>query len=87
MRWTSMPELTFNNDELKKLKNYKSDLDWFQSIYPELKEKFKGQYVAIKDKKIIAHDADLLRLLNTINDDTNSMVIEYINEEKSLYIL
>ena len=82
-----MPEL-IHNKELEKLKKYKEDLEWFQSNYPQFKDRYKGEYLAIKDKKILAHNSDLQLLLNTIGEDNNnSTVIEYINEHKYLYIL
>jgi hypothetical protein len=81
-----MPEL-IHNKEIEELKKYKENLEWFQSNYPQLKEQYKGEYVAIKDRNVIAHNSDLQQLLNNIDKDNTSMVIEHINEQRYLYIL
>jgi len=36
---------------------------------------------------VIAHNSDLQQLLNSVGEGNNSVVIEYVNEHKYLYIL
>ena len=84
-----MPEL-LHDKELNKLKQFKKDLDWFQNNYNDLKNDYKNEYVAIKDESLIDHDVSLNHLLNRLKnkyDDTNSIVVEFINENKEIYIL
>jgi hypothetical protein len=84
-----MPEL-LHDKELDRLKRFKKDLDWFQNNYNDLKNDYKNEYVAIKDENLIDHDVNLNHLLNRLKtkyDDMNSIVVEFINENKEIYIL
>lgn len=84
-----MPEL-IEQKELERLKRFKADVDWFQDNYESLKEQYKGQYVAIKDRKLCGHDRDvdkLLKELRDIYDDTSSFLIEPIHENKYVYVM
>ena len=72
--------------DLNKLKKYKSDVEWFQEEYSRFKIKYKGEYVAIKSKRLLDHDKDpnlLIRRLPRKSD----LVIEYVNEDHSAYIV
>jgi hypothetical protein len=76
--------------ELEKLKKFNKDLNWFQDNYAKLKEKHKGNYLAIKDEKVIDHDNNVDRLLERLKEkyeDTTSIVVEHINEHRYIYAM
>jgi len=84
-----MPKLIYNK-ELEKLKQFKKDVEWFQNNYTKLKKSYKNQYAAIKDETLLDHDKDLNLLINRLKtkyEDTNSIVVEYINGKKEVYVL
>jgi hypothetical protein len=78
-------------DEVKKLKKFKTDFDWFQANYEEIKKYHKGDYVAIKDEEIIDYDksayALIRRLKQRYGKASTSMLVEPIIERKSIYVL
>lgn len=77
-------------NEIEKLRHFNKDLAWFQDNYNKLKVKFKGEYVAVKDCKVIDHDKNphvLLVRLKERSLDTSSIVIEYVNEFRAAYVL
>jgi len=84
-----MPELVLT-PELRKLRRFDRDLAWFQSHYDDLKKKYKGEYVAVKDRMVIDHDENLTALFDRLKEkreDISSLVVEFISEEKVEYIL
>jgi Family of unknown function (DUF5678) len=85
-----MPELVEKKEQLEKLKNFKSDVDWFQDNYESLKDQYKGQYVAIKNKTLLDHDNDADKLLERLSEnygDISSFVVEHIDENKYVYVM
>ena len=84
-----MPEL-IHNKEIEKLKQFKKDFDWFQNNYLDLKKNHIGKYVAILNETLIDNDKSLNKLMSRLKkkyEDTNSIVVEHINEKKEIYIL
>jgi 2-oxoglutarate dehydrogenase complex dehydrogenase (E1) component-like enzyme len=84
-----MPELIHNKD-IEKLKQFKKDFDWFQNNYSDLKKNHIREYVAILNETLIDNDKSLNKLMSRLKKkykDTNSIVVEYINEKKEIYIL
>lgn len=85
-----MPELIYDEKEIRKVKSFKRDLEWFKANYEQIKSQYKGQHVAIKDQAIIDSDKDVMVLFRRLRrkyDDTSSLVIEHISERKAEYIL
>ncbi|MCL4412433.1 MAG: DUF5678 domain-containing protein [Candidatus Thermoplasmatota archaeon] len=84
-----MSELLLSK-EIKKLRKFNNDLDWFMANYEKLKEEYKSQYVAVKDQKIIDHDEkveELFKRLKGKYGNISSLVVEYVSGEKVEYIL
>ena len=84
-----MEELILSQ-EIKKLKKFGADLDWFQKNYEAIKKKHRGEYVAIKDQKIIDSDKDgdaLIQRLKQKYGDIGSLAIEFVSGKKFEYIL
>jgi hypothetical protein len=76
--------------EIKKLEKFDADLDWFQENYEQIKKEHKGEYVAIKDQKIIDRDKDsytLIKRLKTKYGDIGSLAIEFVSDKKFEYVL
>ena len=77
-------------EEIRKLRKFDEDLEWFQRNYEKLKKEYKGEYVAVKNRKIIDHDKDARMLLGRLKQKYNnisSLVVEYISEHKVEYVL
>jgi len=75
--------------EMKKLRKFDNDLDWFLENYEKLKKEYKGEYVAVKEQKIVDHDKDAKILLKRMKEkygDISSLVVEHISERKVEYI-
>lgn len=76
--------------ELKKLRRFDEDIAWFQKNYAQLKRKYRGEYVAVKNHEIVDHDKDAKTLLKRLKKkfgDLGSLVVEYISERKVEYVL
>lgn len=85
-----MPPEVLYQKELEELKKFNNDLRWFQDNYEDLKRQFRGEYVAVEDAQIIDHDKDyhlLLKRLKKTHSDLRNLVIEYINEQKKVFVL
>ena len=81
-------QITNDDDTLKRLQKYNAELEWFQHNYPELKKQYKGEYVAIEDEAVIAHNEDLKELLKFLKDkDMTRILIEHVNAARQLYVL
>jgi len=84
-----MPEIVLEN-ELEKLRKFNQNLEWFQDNYETLKQQFKGEFVAIKDEKVIDNDKDYIKLINKLKskyDDIKTIVVEQVNENKYIYAM
>lgn len=84
-----MPELVLRK-ELENLKQFNKDLKWFQDNYDILKPRYKGKYVAIRNGIVIDNDQNAHILLTRLKrdfGDVTSLVVEYINEQETAYIL
>ena len=46
-----------------KLEKFNKNFQWFRDHYKDLHTKYKGEYVAINDCKVIDHDIDYGRLI------------------------
>jgi hypothetical protein len=74
-------DLPSNDDENSKYERLIDNFTWFYSNYNRLKKDFQNQYVAIKNKKYIDHDANLeilIKRLNLKNYD-ESIAIEFVD--------
>lgn len=76
--------------ELRKLRRFDEDVEWFQKNYAQLKRRYRGEYVAVKNQEIVDHDKDAKTLLKRLRKkfgDLGSLVVEYISERKVEYAL
>lgn len=84
-----MPEVMYSK-ELEELKEFNRDLEWFQANYEQLKRSYKGQYVAVQNRKVLGHDKNariLLRRLQLKGHDPRKLVIEFINPVHKVFVL
>lgn len=71
------------NQELVLLNEMDSNLAWFKKHLDELKEKFDGMFVAIKDDKVIGSNEDLKELVNDLknkNENPVRVLIQFISK-------
>lgn len=50
-------------EDIDKLEKFNKNFQWFRNYYNDLRTKYKGEYVAINDYKVIDHDVDYERLI------------------------
>ena len=50
-------------EDIDKLEKFNKNFQWFRDHYDDLHTKYKGEYIAINDSKIIDHDIDYERLI------------------------
>ena len=50
-------------EDADKLEKFNRNFQWFRDNYKDLYKKYKGEYVAINDSKVIDHDVDYERLI------------------------
>ena len=50
-------------EDIDKLQKFNKNFQWFREHYNDLYAKYKGEYVAINDSKVIDYDVDYERLI------------------------
>lgn len=63
------------------LKSAKEDFIWFKENFKEIQEKYRGEFVAIKDKSIINSDVDYFELLERLKSqgiETSEVIIKKV---------
>ena len=71
-------------------KRFDKNVEWFQSHYEELKRRYRNEYVAVDNEKVLGHDSDLERLIEKMrrnHGDLGAFVIEYLTNKKLQLIL
>jgi H2-forming N5,N10-methylenetetrahydromethanopterin dehydrogenase-like enzyme len=70
--------------ELQMLERVSNDNEWFQKNYENLKKDFKNEFVAIKDKQIIAHNKNfdiIIKILGEKGENPAIILIEFVTEK------
>jgi hypothetical protein len=68
------------------LRSFETDYVWVNENKDTLLKEFNDQWIAVKDKKVIASDPDLNLLLSKISDPSHTYV-EFITSEPLEMIL
>jgi hypothetical protein len=79
-----------DSEILEKLKIAEEDSKWFSEKYDDLRRKFEGKVVAVKNKNIIGDAESVEELLNMVQkkgEDTAYMLIETIPAKDVSFIL
>ena len=74
----------------EQFKRFDKNVEWFQSHYEELKKRYKNEYVAIDNKKVLGHHPNIERLIEKMRrkyGDLGAFVIEYLTDKKLQLIL
>ncbi|HLD15759.1 MAG TPA: DUF5678 domain-containing protein [Candidatus Nanoarchaeia archaeon] len=72
---------------LQLLNESESALDWFAENIQELKKNFDGEFVAFNKGKVMAHNKDMGKLLDTLkkeNVDPSKVVIQFVSKIKMI---
>jgi antirestriction protein len=75
---------------LSAFKSFEEDSEWFFNNYEKIKEKHKGEYVLIKEKKIAATAKSVDELVKKAEDlkiDITTAVVRYIPKEDIVAII
>ena len=76
--------------DLDMLSQAEENLKWFHDNFNEIKEKYSGKQIAIKDKSIIAfaeNGKKLLEILKSKDIDDSEVIIERISPKGEIRIL
>ena len=76
--------------DLEFLNNKKENLKWFQNNFSEIREKYGGKQIAIKDKKVVAVADSGIALLEDLKNkkiDDSDVIIERIIPKGEIKIL
>ena len=66
------------------LEKFESNGIWLNEHYDEIYRKYRNEFVAVKDRRIIAHNSDfedLLKELKAKRIDLREVLVEYISEK------
>ena len=66
------------------LEKFESNGMWLNEHYDEIYRKYRNEFVAVKDRRIIAHNSDfedLLKELKAKRIDLREVLVEYISEK------
>jgi hypothetical protein len=73
------------------LLNYEDNAKWLSNNYERLKKKYNDEWVAVLDKKVIDHDADLAKLVKRLKQQHlkvyNQIAVEYVTTKEVNLIL
>ncbi len=75
--------IVLNDDELKE---FEEDSEWLNDNYNTLLLDYNNEYVALRNKTIVKHDADLDKLkekLNEVNIKLDKVLVEFIRDKKN----
>ncbi|MCK4637293.1 MAG: hypothetical protein KAT49_05380 [Methanomicrobia archaeon] len=77
-------------EEMKLFEEYERDADWFQENFDSLADKYEGQIVAVKNKKILVTSRsvdDLIRKIKEMGEDPAVTYVKPIPPKDILFIL
>jgi len=66
------------------LEKFESNSIWLNEHYDEIYRRYRNEFVAVKDRRIIAHNSDfeaLLKELKAMKIDLREVLVEYISEK------
>ena len=73
------------------LSSYEENAKWLSSNYGSLKEEFNNQWVAVLDKTVIDHDADLAKMVKRLRKKYSKVysqiAVEYVTTKELDLIL
>jgi len=73
------------------LSKYEENVKWLNQRYDELKQKYKDEWVAVMDKRVIDHDKSLDRLVHRLRKNYREaygeIAVEYVTKKEIDLIL
>ncbi|RLF53439.1 MAG: hypothetical protein DRN24_00935 [Thermoplasmata archaeon] len=76
--------------ELQQLQEIRKDNEFLKESYDMLRRKYSNQYIAIKNRNIIAHDRDIkkvMKLVSEKNINPADVLIEFLHPKDMILIL
>jgi Family of unknown function (DUF5678) len=83
-------EMSTSSIELQQIINIEENSKWLESVLGKIKAKHSGEYVAIRNKKIIAANQSYNKLEKIVKDkglDFSSTYVEFIPKTGLMLIL
>jgi hypothetical protein len=69
-----------SNQFSKELRAFAEDHSWVSDHFESLLDKYAEQWIAVKNRRVIASDVDLMRLRENLADPANTC-IEFVTRE------
>ncbi len=66
-----------------------AEMERFQAIHPELREQYEGQFVAMRDGRVLAHDSDGGRLYERMRQqygDLPILIVEVTEQPEQQFV-
>jgi len=63
--------------------------EWFKKNYSRFVSRFNGEYVAVFERRVVGHDADLGRLVKRVRGKFpfDRVLVEFVSKEKVVLVL
>jgi len=84
-----MEEMLFTEQDLEEIKQFREDRIWLEEQKDELKKKYKNQWVAILNKKVVGISPDYSSLIESLkrkNIELGKVVVEYLSTTEEIFI-
>jgi len=84
-----MEEMLFTEQDLEEIKQFREDRIWLEEQKDELKKKYKNQWVAILNKKVVGTSPDYSSLIESLkrkNIELGKVVVEYLSTTEEIFI-
>lgn len=81
--------MLFTEQDLEEIKQFREDRIWLEEQKDELKKKYKNQWVAILNKKVVGISPDYSSLIESLkrkNIELGKVVVEYLSTTEEIFI-
>ena len=75
-----------NAQVLESIRREKANVEWISETVTNLRKRYGGRYVAVKDRQVIDSDKSLDKLLSRVRGQ-DGVTVEFITELEYLWLL
>ena len=71
---------------LESIRREKANVEWISQTVSDLRKRYGGRYIAVKDRRVIDNDKSLDKLLSRVRG-LDGVTVEFITELEYLWLL
>lgn len=71
---------------LESIRRERANVEWISQTLPDLRKRFGGRYIAVKDHQVIDHDRNFDKLLARVRGQED-VTVEFITDLEYLWLL